>query len=257
MNIFKQLFKSLYSPRDIAMFRFQGIGKTILYVFFLTLISILPSIYYLSSGLIDGVNEVEKSLGSELPPFYIDNGELHSEKEAPVILNKENFTIIFDSTGTVDTKELNNSKNTIAILKNDAYFIAGGQVQSLPYSMFSDLSITNDDLLGILATVNSSLGIIIPLLAAVILIFASGAKFIEVSFLALLGLFVKKMLNRNIQYRHTWRLAAYSVTLPTIFFTIMHSLQTDVPNGVLINWFVAYIMLFLTIKEIPQPKEKK
>ncbi|MEH7346115.1 DUF1189 domain-containing protein [Bacillus sp. JJ1532] len=257
MNIFKQLFKSLYSPRDISMFRFQGIGKTILYVFFLALISILPSVYFLSSGLVNGVSEVEKSLGSELPPFHIENGELHSDTKAPVILNKENITIIFDSTGTVDTDELNNSKNTIAILKNDAYFIAGGQVQSLPYSMFNDISITNNDLLEILATVNSSLAIIIPLLGVIILIFASGAKFIEVSFLALLGLLLKKMLNRNIQYRHTWRLAAYSVTLPTIFFTIMDSLQTEVPNGALLNWLVAYIILFLTIKEIPLPKAKK
>ncbi|WP_066293426.1 DUF1189 domain-containing protein [Bacillus sp. FJAT-29937] len=257
MNIFKQLFKSLYSPRDIASFRFQGIGKTILYVFFLTFISILPSVYFLSSGLVNGVNEVEKSLDSELPPFQIENGELHSDHKAPVILNKENFTIIFDSTGTVDTGDLNNSRNTIAILQNSAYFIAGGQIQSLPYSMFSDISITNDDLLEILATVNSSLAIIIPLLGVVILIFASGAKFIEVSFLALLGLLLKKMLNRNIQYRHTWRLAAYSVTLPTIFFTIMDSLQTAVPNGALLNWLVAYIILFLTIKEIPQPKAKK
>lgn len=257
MNIFKQLFKSLYSPRDIASFRFQGIGKTILYVFFLTFISILPSVYFLSSGLVNGVNEVEKSLDSELPPFQIENGELHSDHKAPVILNKENFTIIFDSTGTVDTGDLNNSRNTIAILQNSAYFIAGGQIQSLPYSMFSDISITNDDLLEILATVNSSLAIIIPLLGVVILIFASGAKFIEVSFLALLGLLLKKILNRNIQYRHTWRLAAYSVTLPTIFFTIMDSLQTAVPNGALLNWLVAYIILFLTIKEIPQPKAKK
>lgn len=238
------------------MFRFQGIGKTILYVFFLTLISILPSVFYLSSGIINGVNTVEKSLSEELPSFTIENGELQSEEARPVILNKEKFTIVFDSTGTVNSDELKNSNNTIAILKNDAYFIAGGQVQSLPYSMFSDISVTNDDLLDLLATVSSSLGIIIPLLVIVIYIFASGMKFIEVSFLALLGLFLKKMLNRNIQYRHTWRLAAYSVTLPTIFFVIMDSLQTQVSNGALINWFVAYIILFLTIKEIPQPKTK-
>lgn len=256
MNIFNQLFKSIYSPRDIAMFRYQGIGKTILYVFLLTLISIIPSVLYLSSGIVNGINTVEKSISSELPPFLIENGELQSEEKAPVIINKENFTIIFDSTGTVDTAELSNSKNTIAILKKEAYFMAGGQFQSLPYSMFSDISLTNDDLLSMLSTVDSSLGIIIPLLAVVIYIFASGMKFIEVSFLALLGLFLKKMLNRNIQYRHTWRLAAYSVTLPTIFFTIMDSLQTVVPNGALINWFVAYIILFLAIKEIPQPKTK-
>ncbi|KAB2338531.1 DUF1189 domain-containing protein [Cytobacillus depressus] len=255
MNIFKQLGKSLYSPKDIATFRFQGIGKTILYVFFLTLISLLPSFYYLSSGLINGINEVRDSIKNELPPFQIENGELQSEHEAPIILNKGKFTIIFDSTGTYDTDLLKNSDKTIAILKHDAYFIAGGQVQSLPYTMFSTIPLTNEDLLDLLATVDSSFAVIIPLMAVVIFIFASGMKFIEVSILALLGLFLKKILHRNLHYRHTWRLAAYSVTLPTIFFTIMDCLQTTVPNGVLINWFVANILLFLTIKEIPQPKK--
>ncbi|WML30690.1 DUF1189 family protein [Neobacillus sp. OS1-32] len=56
MNIFKQLVKSIYSPKDIALFRLQGIGKTILYVFLLTFISILPSIVFLSSALTSGLS---------------------------------------------------------------------------------------------------------------------------------------------------------------------------------------------------------
>ncbi|QED48651.1 DUF1189 domain-containing protein [Cytobacillus dafuensis] len=256
MNIFKQFIKSFYSPKDIAMFRFQGIGKTILYVFFLVLLSIIPSVYYFGSALINGVNAVEESVKNELPPFQIKNGVLQAEQDAPIIINKEDFTIIFDSTGTVDSEKLANSDNTLAILKNDAYFIAGGQVQSLPYSMFPDLSLTNESLLELLDTADSSLPIFIPLLAVVIFIFASGMKFIEISILALFGQFMNKMMLKNLHYRQSWRLAAYSVTLPTMFFTIMNSLQTVVPNAAIINWFVAIMILFLAIKEIPQPKKK-
>ena len=67
MNIFKQFYKSMYSPKDIAVFRFQGIGKTILYVFFLTLLSLIPAIYYLSSSPISGVDTIQSSLKNELP----------------------------------------------------------------------------------------------------------------------------------------------------------------------------------------------
>ena len=56
------------------------------------------------------------------------------------------------------------------------------------------------------------------------------------------------------QYRHLWRLSAYAVTLPTIFFTIMEALKTIVPGGFLIHWFVAVIMLMLTLKELNTEK---
>lgn len=261
MNIFVQFFKSLYSPKDIAMVRFQGIGKTITYVFFLTFLSIIPAIYYLSSAAINGTDALQDSIENDFPAFQITNGELQTidnenEKEAPIIINKRNFTVIFDSTGAVKSNELPKNKNAIAILKNDAFFITSGQVLSLPYSMFNDFTITDEDILSFLTSFNSSSMIILPLYALVVYIFAAGMKFIEISILALFGLLLNKMLMRTIQYRHSWRMAAYSITLPTLFFIIMDGLKTTVPNGAIINWFVGLIILYLTIKEIPQPKKK-
>ncbi|MFO1443452.1 DUF1189 domain-containing protein [Bacillus sp. Bva_UNVM-123] len=254
MNIFKQFFKSLYSPKDIALFRFQGIGKTILYVFLLTFLSLLPAIYYLSSATINGIDAIQNSIKNELPPFQITNGELQSEENAPIILKKDGFTINFDSTGTISIDDIAENNETIALLKNGAYFIANGKVQSLPYSMIGN--ITNEELLNIFSSIDSSLIIIIPIMVLIIYILTAGLNFIQISVLALLGLLLIKVLMRNIQYRHLWRIAAYSVTLPTIFFTIMEALKTTVPNGALINWFVSYIVLYLAIKEIPQPKKR-
>lgn len=255
MNIFKQFFKSLYSPKDIALFRFQGIGKTILFVFFLTLISLLPTIYYLSTATINGLDAIQNSIKNELPAFQISEGTLQSDEKAPIILNKNNLTIIFDSTGTANVAEVARSKDTIAILQHEAVFIANGQSQSLPYSMLSDMTFTNEDLQNMLSSIDSSLVIIIPIMVIIIYILTSGLNFVQISILAVLGLILKKLLLRNLQYRHLWRISAYSITLPTFFFTIMEALKTTVPNGAIINWFVAYIVLFLAIKEVPMPKK--
>lgn len=255
MNIFKQFFKSLYSPKDIALFRFQGIGKTILFVFFLTLISLLPTIYYLSTATINGLDAIQNSIKNELPAFQISEGTLQSDEKAPIILNKNNLTIIFDSTGTANVAEVARSKDTIAILQHEAVFIANGQSQSLPYSMLSDMTFTNEDLQNMLSSIDSSLVIIIPIMVIIIYILTSGLNFVQISILAVLGLILKKLLLRHLQYRHLWRISAYSITLPTFFFTIMEALKTTVPNGAIINWFVAYIVLFLAIKEVPMPKK--
>lgn len=255
MNIFQQLFKSLYSPKDIALFRFQGIGKTILYVFFLTLLSVIPTLYYLNTAIVNSVETMEESLNNDLPDFSIENGELQADIDAPITLNKGDLTIIFDSTGTVNPDTLNKHRTTVALLKDEFVYIGGGQLQTSSYDMLGTAAITKADLTGIISTADSFLVIVLPIMSVIIYLFSSGLRFIEISILALVGLLIKKMLNRNIMYRHTWRMAAYSVTLSTVFFMIMGALQTIVPNGAMISWLVSAIILMLAIKETPLPKK--
>lgn len=252
MNIFQQLFKSLYSPKDIAKTRFQGIGKTILYVFLLTLISVIPTISYVSSAINNGIETAAQTVDNELPDFSIENGELSAEQKEPIYIEDKDFTIIFDSTGEVSEADIEGYENAFALLKDKFVLIAGGTLDAYDYSTLSDLDLTKDSVLDVINSVDSLLAVIIPVLALTIYIFSSAIKFIEITILALFGLFIKNVTNRNLPYRQLWRLSAYSVTLPTIFFAIMESFQTNVPNGFLINWFVSIIMLYLTIREIPQ-----
>jgi hypothetical protein len=252
MNIFQQLIKSLYSPKDIAKTRFQGIGKTILYVFLLTLISVIPTISYISLAINNGVETAAHTIENELPDFAIENGELTAtDQKEPIYIEDEEFTIIFDSTGEINVNDLEGRDNAFALLKNEFVLIAGGTVDNYDYSTL-DLELTKENIMGMIDSVDSLLAVIIPVLAAIIYIFSSGVKFIEISILAIIGLILKNATHRNLPYRQLWRLSAYSVTLPTIFFTIMEAFQTQVPNGFLINWFVSTILLYLTIREVPQ-----
>lgn len=256
MNILKQLIVSLYSPKDIATFHKQGIGKTILFVFFLTLISVLPSFYYFNTSIINGLNAIENTVQKDFPAFKIENGQLESEEAAPITINKDHFTIVFDSTGTIKQADAIQSNNSIFFLKNELVYSASGQVQSIPYSMLGNTTLTQQDLLDFFGTMDSVLPIMIPVTDVIIYIISAAMKFIEVSVLALFGLLFKNMVGNNkISYRYLWRLSAYSVTLPTIFFTIMESLQTIVPAGFVIHWFVAIMMLILSLKEIHSQKE--
>ncbi|WP_442594961.1 DUF1189 domain-containing protein [Neobacillus sp. D3-1R] len=255
MNVLQQIIKSLYSPKDMAKYRFQGIGKTIFYVFLLSFISIIPTTYYFTTAITNGLEVTKKALQHEVPPFVIENGQLSFDHVTPVIIEKDHFKIILDASNTIDKEDLNQSENTIALLKEDFLFIAGGEQQTYSYSMFSDMKITNQKLVEFLKNAESLKWIFLPILILIIFIFTSGIKFIEVSILAMFGLGLKNLVNKsNIQYRHLWRLAAYSITLPTIFFAIMSLLKTQVPSGFLINWFVSIVVLALIIKEIPGKK---
>lgn len=254
MNIFKQFYKSTYSPKDIASFRFQGIGKTILYVFFLTFLSILPSIYYLNTMLNEGIDSTKSIINDDIPSFTIENGTLSAETDVPITTDKGDFSIIVDPTGVITNEDVEDKDNAIALLKNEITVAAGGRIDSYSYSMMEGLTLTKEDFIDIVDTVDGMKGIIIPVISIFMFLVSSAVSFIEVSILAWIGLLLKNLAGRSINYRHLWRMAAYSVTLPTVFFTIMSALNTPVPNSFYINWFVEIIILFLALKELPNEK---
>jgi hypothetical protein len=255
MNIFQQIYKSIYSPKDIARFRFQGIGKTILFVFFLSLISILPPIIYLSTTLVSGIDTVKTVIQKEFPSFSIKNGQLTADTKVPFKINKENFTIILDPTGAVSETDVEDEGNAFALLKDRFVLVTGSRADSSPYSMLEGINVTKGSLSKFIKSVDSLKGIIIPVLAVFLYLISSASNFIEISVLALIGLALKNLSGRNLNYRQLWRMAAYSETLPTIFFTIMSAIKTPVPNSFLINWFVAIIVLLLSINEVQKPKK--
>ena len=257
MSIFAQIVKSMYSSKVIADTRFQGIGKTILFVFMLTLISILPVVYHMFIGISQAAGEVKQTIKTDLPSFTIEEGVLHSNIKTPMTIKNGDFTLIFDPTGTVDQGELPSMGANFAMLQKEMVLAAGGETNSIPYTLFSGESMTKDDIISLVDTAESSLPVLLGLLFIVVYVFSSGMKFIEVSLLALFGLLLKNLAGRKLQYRHLWRMAAYSTTLPTIFFAIMSLLKTAVPFSFSINWFVASMMLLLAIKEIPAKKSEE
>jgi len=255
MNIFKQFFKSIYSPKDIALFRFQGIGKTILYVFFLSFISILPSIFYFSTSLSTGIDTARSVIKDEIPSFSIKNGQLEADIKVPKTIDKNNFTIILDPTGAIAEKDVEAQNNAFALLKDEFVLAAGGKSQTYPYSMLQGMDITKSNFLDFINSLESLKFIIIPVASIFIYLFSSASSFIEVSVLALIGLAIKNLTGRKLKYGQLWRMAAYSETLPTVFFTIMSAIKTYVPNSFIINWFVIVIVLYLAINETPKPKK--
>ncbi len=89
MSIFTQLVKSVYSPKDMALFRFQKIGKTILYIMLLCLITTIPRTFFYGSFIQDSVTMVNQAIEKDLPDFKIENGELKADIEEPIQKEEE------------------------------------------------------------------------------------------------------------------------------------------------------------------------
>ena len=258
MNIFAQLVKSLYSPKDIAKYRFQGIGKTIFYVFFLTFIMILPLATYTTMAALTNVSEFSTTLKTDIPPFEIKDGTLYSDAETPQRIDKDDFTIQFDSTGTLNASDLNNSSDvTVGLLKNKAVLVVNGQAQELEYSLIPGLNLNNESASEYIENAKASLYLVIALVILVMYVMTAALQFLEVTLLAYFGGLFAAILGRRINFGQQWRLAAYSFTLSVVFFTFMEFIQVPVVGDFYVKWFISLMMLYMAIKELPVPKKPK
>ena len=204
--------------------------------------------------LTSGIESTKSVINEDIPSFTIENGTLSAETDVPITIDKGDFSIIVDPTGAVTKDDVEDEGNAFALLKDEIAVAGGGRIDSYAYSMLEGLTLTKENFIEIIDKVDGLKGIIIPVMSLFIFLFSSAASFIEVSILAWIGLALKSLAGRSISYRHLWRMAAYSVTLPTVFFTIMAAINTSVPNSFIINWFVEIIILFLAIKEITKEK---
>ena len=162
-----------------------------------------------------------------------------------------------DSSESTTVKDVAGYRNTLALLKDEIILTTDYQSQSIDYNMFEGIIVNEDDLLSFINTFKSLMPIAITLMILFMFIVTSFISFVQVAILGLLGLILKNILGLKLRYRHTWILAAYSITIPTIFFTIMSALLVAeflYPGP--LNWFVSTIVLYLVLKEIPKPKVK-
>ncbi|UCZ54539.1 DUF1189 domain-containing protein [Bacillus shivajii] len=254
MNIIQQFIKSLYSPETIAKFRFQKIGKAILYVFFLMLITSIPAGIMLGSGFNSLYNQVDTHLNDSVPDFTIQNGVLDADVEEPVVIDEEDGVIIFDPTGEYSLTDVSTYGDGFAMLEREAVFITGGITESFNYQQLG-LNVSRDQVLEFSENVGGLLPLIIGLILVFMYIFTTGLKFIGIFTLSLITLFMKRNTASQLRYRHCWVLSVYAVTLPTTLFAVIEALGIFIPFSFTIYWVIAIIMMYFVLREVPQPKQ--
>jgi hypothetical protein len=258
MNIFQQFIKSLYSPQTIAKFRFQGIGKTILYVFVLMLITLSISAYQLGSMISTVVQQFQYELKNELPDFELKNSILTSDLEEPLILIEDGDVIIFDTTGTFSVTDIEEQySNAIALLEKEAVIVSDGVAESFRYGEFGNLNMTKQSVEEFTDTIVDLLPLIISIAVMILYLFFTSLKYLGIFVLTIFGLIIRKNTGTVLSYKQVWILSAYAVTLPTVFFAIIDALSIYIPFAFTLYWIVAVIMLYLIFKEIPTPKQEE
>lgn len=219
------------------------------------LLSSVPVGIITSVSFTNAYEDLKAHMG-DLPEFTLDDGTLKSDQSEPLIKKEDGSTFIFDATDEIKPDDVDSYESAIAFLKDRIIVMDSGTRQEFNYSNFSSMTFTKQDVSELTQNLDNLLPIFIPLLIFVVYLFQTGLKFIGITVLATIGLLLKSLAHRKVSYKQLWILSVYSVTIPTLFFTIMALVRTTVPFGFLLYWFVAITLLYLTIKEIPLPKKR-
>nr|WP_267917674.1 DUF1189 family protein [Lederbergia citrisecunda] len=95
----------------------------------------------------------------------------------------------------------------------------------------------------------------LPIFIIFMYIFNTGIIYLKISILAGVALLLANMLKRKLPYRQSWRLTAFSITLPTLLFGLEPLLSKPIPYGTFFDVLISIIFIFFSINKIPRPKK--
>ncbi|MEK3890716.1 DUF1189 family protein [Bacillus sp. FSL K6-3431] len=101
-----------------------------------------------------------------------------------------------------------------------------------------------------------SLMIILPIYILFMYIFNAGVIIFKITVLAAIALLLAKILKRNLPYRQSWRLTAFSITFTTFSFGVLALFDLVIPGALIIDLAVSLIYICASILKIPKPKNK-
>ncbi|AXF54721.1 DUF1189 domain-containing protein [Salicibibacter kimchii] len=254
MNVWKSFFYSLFSPTMIGRFRRQKIGRTILYVFLLVLITNIPAAISISSFAVTAGDRLQQVLAEDIPDYEVASETLAVEDgETPFSAHIDDTLVILDDSGEVTPSDFEGEANVTALLEDRAFMVADGEVEQMEYGAFS---FTKSELQEATGSFLELLPAFIALILILLYLFASGMKFIGVFAISGIGLLLKRIYPARLQYRHLWVMSAYIATLPSVAGTFLDVFGHNGDFLFFIYWLLVIGISILVFRTLPRPKPR-
>jgi maltodextrin utilization protein YvdJ len=248
MKIIREMWNSIwnldYYPEFLKNKKKKVFGFGALLIFFFSLLTMWLPVgqFFLETG------GFKNMITENVPEFELAAGKLSLSKN--IHLEGNGYYIDINTDASNDISE--NTAGLREALRLDDEVIAmdsskmiiknrGYQAQTIPYSMFGDLSMNKDQLYQLVPYMY-----VFYVLAMVIFyVVQVGMFFFELLFIAMLGQLLAGMTHTSIRFGKVYQLAVYTRTLPLI----IKAAVAFVPGGVPEIWIVTLLisLIYLTI----------
>ncbi|MCE5219737.1 MAG: DUF1189 domain-containing protein [Clostridium sp.] len=246
------MHKFAYSFFDFAAYKeflVQGLGKSILYIFLVTLIfSTITNINTIGKFNSE-VSSMQAIFIHSAPNFELKNGLLSVESDSPIYYKHNGEQLIVDTSGKTSKSILDPYSDAIYINSDEITIRQNySTLQTLKFTDFTEFNLTNK-------TLQSALSILKTIFPIILLIFEPIFSFLLnlISGFLILGplcLNISSIMGVKLKYSKTCTLSFYAMTLPLLLESLLNISEIDLPEFSVIFYIVALIYCGLAIKEI-------
>lgn len=244
MNLFTQLYKSIFDYNSYRYFKKLSMGRAILYLFFTTLIIGSLGLVKPTYDFKKNASELTDVFMNKVPNFTFENGELKVYGDMPIIVEEKDETIIIDTTGKTDETILNKYKTGIFISKNK-FVEKNSNVEQLEtkFNKLFGIAFSKQDLEGMLPMLNT-VNVFVFIIGLLVYFFG---KLFSGLIVALTASIVTSSKRMDMRFETLYKLSIFALTLPSILKVIVQSTGEYLPFFDMIYYTIALIYVIKAI----------
>jgi hypothetical protein len=240
---------SFYNFTAYKEFLVQGLGKSILYIFLVTLIfSTLANINTIGKFNSE-LSNIQETFIHNAPNFELKNGLLSVDSDEPIYYKYDGEQLIVDTSGKTNKSIIDSYSNAIYINSDEITIRQNYRtLQIFKFSDFSQLNLVNKTLQDYLAILKVTFPIVILILEP---IFAFLLNLISAFLIiAPLSLNISSLMGVKLKYSKACILSFYAMTLPLLLESLLNISGINVSEFYIVFYVVALIYCGLAIKEL-------
>lgn len=244
--------KFAYSFFDFATYKdflAQGLGKSILYIFLVTLIfSTITNIKTIGTFNTD-LSNIEDKLTHNAPKFEFKDGLLSIDSNEPIYYKYDGQMLIFDTSGTTNASSLDSYSDGIYVNSNSLILRQNyNTIQTVEFTNFNELVVNNKIAQDTLSIMKIVFPVILLLLNPILSFFEN-----LVSGFAIIGplsISIGSLMGVKLNYSKACTLSFYAMTLPLLLKALVEISGVHLPEFIGVFYIVALLYCGLAIKEI-------
>lgn len=246
------MHKFAYSFFDFAAYKqflVQGLGKSILYIFLVTLIfSTITNINTINT-FVSETTIIQTKFVQSAPSIELKDGVLTVDSDKPLYYKHNGEILIVDTSGTTNKSILDTYSNGIYINSNELVLRQNYKtIESFKFSTFPELNVTNQTIQYFLYMSK----IIVPVLLLFITPLIAFLLNLISGFLILapISLNIGSVMGVKLKYSTACILSLYAMTLPLLLEALVDISGITSNEFIIIFYVIALIYCWLAINEL-------
>ncbi|MFT8349983.1 DUF1189 domain-containing protein [Clostridium saccharoperbutylacetonicum] len=227
----------------------QGLGKSVLYIFLVTLIFSTLTNFKTIDTFNSQISDIHEVVVNKVPSFEFKNGQLSMDSTEPFYYKHNGDMLIIDTVDKTDTSALNQYNNGIYINSSELVYRQNyTTIYTVDFSEYSDINLTNSSIAKILLILKIILPVILLIVNPIVSFLVNlAAVFIIIGPMSLL---ISSIMGIKSNYATACTLGFYSITLPLLLEALINISGIEINNFIVIFYIISIIYCYLALKEI-------